>query len=256
MTTTAIASSHTAPRTSALAPATAGRLAANEYERFADLLGGLRDEQWNAPTVCTGWTVRSVAVHCLGMAQMAATNRETVRQNLLAMRRSRRTGEVFIDALTGLQVDERADLSPAQIVAGYVAVGPKAARARFGSGRLLRGMRIPGEQFPGDLPWTLGYLKETIMTRDPWMHRIDITDAVGYDMVLTADHDGVLVDDIVKEWAARHGRPCSIALTGPAGGRWTFGTGGPDLAYDTLDFCRRISGRAPAEGLTTTQVPF
>jgi uncharacterized protein (TIGR03083 family) len=256
MTTTTIASPRAAVRTSTLEPATADRLAATEYERFADLLAGLRDEQWNAPTVCTGWTVRSVAVHCLGMAEMAATNRETMRQNLLALRRSRRTGEVFIDALTGLQVDEHADLAPAQIVARYAAVGPKAARARSRTGRLLRGMRIPGEQFPGDISWTLGYLKQTILTRDPWMHRVDITDAAGIDMVLTSDHDGVLVDDIVKEWASRHGQPCSLTLTGAAGGRWSFGAGGPECVYDTLEFCRRISGRAAAEGLTATQVPF
>jgi hypothetical protein len=68
--------------------------------------------------------------------------------------------------------------------------------------------------------WTLGFLIDVIMTRDPWMHRVDIARAVGAPMVLTADHDGVLVDDVVREWAARHGRPFTLRLTGPAGGRW------------------------------------
>jgi hypothetical protein len=87
------------------------------------------------------------------------------------------------------------------------------------------------------------------------MHRVDITDACGARMVLTAEHDGVLVDDVVREWADRHGRPFRLELTGPAGGSWSRGDGGPELSGDAIDFCRRLSGRAPAEGPLATQVP-
>jgi hypothetical protein len=45
-------------------------------------------------------------------------------------------------------------------------------------------------------------------------------------------------------------------LSGPAGGRWELGAGGPELSHDALDFCRRISGRGAAGGLLATQVPF
>ena len=55
--------------------------------------------------------------------------------------------------------------------------------------------------------WTFGYMFETILTRDTWMHRIDTAKATGRPLVLTADHDGVLVADVVAEWAARHGAP-------------------------------------------------
>jgi hypothetical protein len=36
-----------------------------EAERlsFADLLEGLSDEQWDAPSLCAGWTVRHVPAH-------------------------------------------------------------------------------------------------------------------------------------------------------------------------------------------------
>jgi hypothetical protein len=111
------------------------------------------------------------------------------------------------------------------------------------------------EPFPGDTAWTFGYLVETILTRDPWMH-IDLADATGQPLELTADHDGVLVADVAAEWAARHGEPCALTLTGPAGGSWSFGPHGPHLELDAIDFCRRVSGRAPAEGLLATQVPF
>ena len=104
--------------------------------------------------------------------------------------------------------------------------------------------------------WTLGYLIDTILTRDPWMHRIDISRATGQPLNLTAGHDDILVADVVNEWAARHGKPCHLHLTGPAGGRWTFGAGGPTLDLDAIDFCRTVSGREPATDLLTTEVPF
>jgi hypothetical protein len=56
----------------------------------------------------------------------------------------------------------------------------------------------------------MGYLLDTILTRDPWMHRVDIARATGRDMVLTADHDGRIVADVVAEWARRHGQPFTL----------------------------------------------
>lgn len=38
-------------------------LARRERERFAELLAGLSDEQWDAPSLCADWSVRDVAAH-------------------------------------------------------------------------------------------------------------------------------------------------------------------------------------------------
>src|ERR1039458_3637986 len=95
--------------------------------------------------------------------------------------------------------------------------------------------------------WRFGYLVDTIFTRDTWMHRLDISRATGHQMTLTADHDGRLVDDVVGEWARRHGQPFNLTLTGPAGGRWQVdggGGGGEQLDLDALDFCWFEIGRA------------
>ncbi|GLZ50164.1 hypothetical protein Acsp06_63490 [Actinomycetospora sp. NBRC 106375] len=254
MTATDTTADETRARVSTLDRATADRLAATEYARFGDLLAGLDADQWRAPTVCPGWDVRAVAAHCLGMAVMIATTPEMVRQNVKAAVRSKRRGTEFIDELTGLQVEERATMTPAQIAEAYRAVAPRAAASRAGAKNLTRRMTMDGGT--GEGTWTMGYLWETILTRDPWMHRVDIADAAGAEMTLSAEHDGVLVDDVVREWAARHGRPFTLELTGPAGGRWEVGTGGPALTDDALEFCRRLSGRAPADGLLATPVPF
>jgi len=102
--------------------------------------------------------------------------------------------------------------------------------------------------------WTLGFLIDVILTRDTWMHRVDIARATDQPLHLTAEHDGVLVDDIVREWAGRHGSACTLTLTGPAGGTWSWGTGGNELELDAVEFCRGLSGRGePALG---TEVPF
>jgi hypothetical protein len=74
-------------------------------------------------------------------------------------------------------------------------------------------------------------------------------------MPATAEHEGVLVDDVVREWAERHGSPYTLELSGSAGGRWQNGRG-ERLAMDAFEFCRAVSGRAPATGLLTMQVPF
>ncbi|MGE2834130.1 maleylpyruvate isomerase family mycothiol-dependent enzyme [Mycobacterium sp. SMC-4] len=42
------------------------RLAHRERLEFADLLAGLTAEQWTAPTLCAGWSVRDVAAHTVG----------------------------------------------------------------------------------------------------------------------------------------------------------------------------------------------
>jgi uncharacterized protein (TIGR03083 family) len=242
------------PRTAALPRATAMRLASTEYQRFLDMLRGLRPKDWAQPTECPGWDVRAMAAHALGMAEMAASPWESNRQTRLA----RRTGGVFLDALTKLQVDERAGMTPAQIVDRFAARAAKAARGRRRTPALIRRRPLPIPQQVGgqDEQWTIGYLIDVILTRDPWMHRVDISRATGAPLVLSADHDAVLVADVVAEWAARQGQPYRLRLTGPAGGQWESGGEQPLVVMDAVEFCRAVSGRSPADGLLATQVPF
>jgi uncharacterized protein (TIGR03083 family) len=229
------------------------RLAATEYERFQAQLRTLSPDDWTRPTDCPGWDVRAMATHILGMADMAASPFETRRQ----MKEAKKRGGLFIDALTGLQVEEREDLDPSHIVHQFEKAGPKAAKGRRRiPGILRRRQTVPPAETDGIEAWSLGYLTDIILTRDPWMHRMDIAAAVGREPELTAEHDGVLVNDVVREWAARHGQPCSVVLTGPAGGSWTFGSGGPTIELDAVDFCRTIAGRRAGQGLLETPVPF
>lgn len=232
------------------------RLAATEYERFVEHLRGLTPEQWDAPTCCTGWDVRLMVCHAVGMAEFAASLTEQLRQ----MRAAKRAGGLFINALTALQVAKHEHRSPGELVALMATVGPRAARGRQRTPAAMR--RLVGidshSDAAGEHPerWSLGYLTDVILTRDTWMHRTDIAAATGTDVHLTADHDGVLVTDVAAEWAGRHGLPCRLTLTGPAGGSWEFGSGGPELTLDAVEFCRVLTGRGAGQGLLATYVPF
>ena len=166
-----------------------------------------------------------------------------------------------IDRLTALQVDEHADWSGDQIAARFSARGSKAVRGRRMAPGVVRRRSMGADQQINGQPddWSLGYLLDVILTRDPWMHRMDIARATETAPALTPDHDGVLVADVVDEWAERHGRPYRLTLTGPAGGTWARGTGGEEIDMDAVEFCRLVSGRGTAterRGLLGTEVPF
>lgn len=251
MTTTAI--TNTAPaRRSALERVTAMRLAATEYDRFLAQLRRLQPGDWAKPTDCPGWDLRALVGHVVGMTEMSASLPEQLKQ----MRAAGKAGGEFIDALTALQVAKHVGDSTEQLVARYAVVGPKAAKGRRRTPAFVRGRAMPMPQTVGasQEEWTFGFLIDVILTRDTWMHRVDVARAAGLDVELTREHDGVLVADVVKEWAGRHGQSCGVQLTGPAGGRWVFGSGGTELSVDAVDFCRGVSGRGePALG---TFVPF
>ena len=206
----------------------------------------------------TSSDVRALASHLLGMAEMAATLREQIRQ----MRKAKKAGGVFIDALTGLQVAERADMTPQQIIDRFAKVASKAARSRRRTPGFVRARTMPDPQPVGGKPdspyerWTFGYLIDVILTRDPWLHRTELCTASGLIMELTPAHDGVLVADVANEWASRHGQPCSLLLTGPAGGSWQWGQGGAAIELDAVEFCHILAGRAQGDGLLATEVPF
>lgn len=231
-------------------------LASTEYARCAELLGTLDDVEWTMRTECPEWDVRQMAAHMLGMVEMAASIREGRRQNKAAIV----NGAFDVDALTGLQVRERADWSGRRIAERFAQRWPAAARGRSRTPWFMRRTTIPTLVLNGSPEtWTLGYLVDVILTRDPWTHRMDICRALGRTPQVTADHDGVLVADVVAEWAHRHGKDFTLHLTGPAGGTWSVGVNGPELELDAVEFCRVLSkrpGAVPLETLLSTEVPF
>jgi hypothetical protein len=89
------------------------------------------------------------------------------------------------------------------------------------------------------------------------MHRIDTARAVDVELVLTPEHDGRIVADVVADWARRHGQPFELQLGGPAGGSYRSRIDGERLSIDAIEFCSRLSGRGGGgQGLLSTFTPF
>ena len=250
---TATTAARTPARAAVLERAPAMRLAAAEYGRFAALVTTLDADDWSRPTDCPEWDVRAMAGHVLGMAEMVATLRGLVGQNVAMARAGG-----GIDALTGVQVRRTAGLATGQLVDRLSEVGPRAVRGRRRLSAVVGRIPIPEQQVVGGTTerWRFGFLFDVVLTRDTWMHRTDICRATGREPHLTAGHDGVLVADVVEEWAARHSRPYRLRLTGPAGGSWSSGDDGEEIELDAVEFCRLLSGRGQGTGLLTQQVPF
>jgi uncharacterized protein (TIGR03083 family) len=250
MTTTAVRdiSRLTRPECTAIAKA--------ELDRIADLLDDLHDVDWGRPTDCPVWDVRALAGHVLGMAQTFSALARFIPDMRAASTAAKHSEVVFIDALTDLQVRRNAELDRQALIGELRTRAPIQTNWRARR-RLMRRIPFKNEMPDGTVEtWRAGYLFDVILTRDPWMHRIDLSRAADHDMLLTADHDGRIVADVVAEWAERHGQPFRLTLTGPAGGRWSNGSGGAQFELDAVDFCRTVSGRRTGEGLLTVSVPF
>ena len=100
------------PRRSLLDRATAMRLAATEYGRYLDQLRTLDAADWGRPTDCSGWDVRAMAGHCLGMAEFAASLPIAGRTGTLHDRMRRNAARDNCRAKTGT-------LSNVSALAGY-----------------------------------------------------------------------------------------------------------------------------------------
>jgi uncharacterized protein (TIGR03083 family) len=230
-------------------------LQATELDRAIALLRSLDTDDWSAPTVCPDWDVRRMWLHVLGACEAGASMRENAHQMLAARKRRKELGVPLEAGLSGVQVAEREQLSPGELVDRLVSIAPKTVAGRRRTPRPMRAVKISVDA-PVVEKWALGYLIDVIYLRDAWMHRVDTARATGKDLVLTAEHDGRIAADVVAEWARRHGQPFTLELTGPAGGSFTAGGGGEPTELDAVDFCCLLGGRGEPTGLFRTVVPF
>ena len=97
-------------------------LTRGEREDFADLLDELTPEQWAAPSLCAGWSVRDVAAHCVSFEGVPPAG--LARRFLLGRLQTARINALAVDALAdrsnGQIVDIfRANTEPHGLTAGF-----------------------------------------------------------------------------------------------------------------------------------------
>ncbi len=231
------------------------------YEDLCDLLAGLSPEDWHARTECPAWTVRDMVGHLVGAAEAYGSIGALVRQQAWARRHRGRYDGNELDAANAHQVRRHADRTPDDLLATLRRLAPRSVARRMKLPGLVRRVHVPvadtGSTATG-MPATLslGHLYDTVLTRDVWLHRVDIARATGAPLPLHAAVDGRIVEDAVAEWSARHRAPFRLHLSGPAGGTFRQGEGGPEIDLDAVEFCRVLSGRAPGHGLLATRILF
>ena len=218
-----------------------------ELDRFFRLIEKLGPDDWGKPTACTAWNVRDMLAHQAGGYASGASYRELIRQ----LSGRPRPGQLPEDKVNEIQLRDRADKSPAELIAELRRVGPVGAQNwAYGFG-VLKLISIPHPVI-GKL--SLRHLMWVIHSRDTWMHRLDICRATGQVFEQTTEHDGriaaLVMRDVAEVLAWKfHGPALTFELTGIAGGTWKLGHGDPVAAItmDVLEFNIFASGRTSYE---------
>lgn len=212
--------------------------------RLLDLLEILDPADWLQPTACTLWTVKDMVAHQAGGYTSGLSYQEMFRQYRVILK----PGGLPEDAINELQVRQRIQQSPAELIAELRKAGPIAAHNWAYGFRLIKSIPFP-HPIAG---WrTLRYLMWVIHSRDTWMHRLDICRATGKSFVQDSQNDGRIVELVMQDVIQvlnyqLSGKTIQIDLTGPAGGTWLIGSGNPaaKLQMDTLEFNIYVSGRS------------
>ncbi|MFD8328466.1 maleylpyruvate isomerase family mycothiol-dependent enzyme [Streptomyces lydicus] len=164
---------------------------AAERRELADLLDGLPDEQWDAPTLCAGWRVREVAAH---MSMGFRYSFPKVAAELVRAGGS-------LHRMTDRLARRDAAASPRQL-----------------AGFLRDNAHHPWTPPVGGLASALGH---------DVVHGLDITVALGHDRRVPEDRLRVLLDHVTARSARFFGADLAGIQLRATDLDWSFGTGTP-----------------------------
>lgn len=221
----------------------AHRLLTEAFERLLELLASLSAEDWSKPTACTAWDVHDIVAHQAGGYLSGISLSEMLRQYVRIPKR----GQLPEDAINELQVGERKHKTPAELIAELEQVGPAAIRNWAYGFNAIKWIAMP---HPVGGFMSIRQLMWVTHSRDTWMHRLDICRATNRPFQQTREHDGRIVELVVRDVAQKlrkrlNGKAITLILTGVAGGEWQVGDGEAtsSLEMDALDFNIFVSGR-------------
>ncbi len=221
----------------------AHRLMITALSRFLNLIESLHADDWSRPTACTAWNVHDMVAHQAGGYASGTSYKEMIRQYTSKPQ----PGQLPEDAINALQVGERADKTPSELIAELKQIGEIAAYNWAYGFNAIKWISTP---HPVGGFMSIRHLMWIIHSRDTWMHRLDICRATNRPFEQTREHDGrineLVVLDVAKKLNKRlNGRAITLVLTGIAGGTWQIGKGDPaaEIEMDVLDFNIFVSGR-------------
>ena len=224
-------------------------------DRFIHLIESLAPEDWTKPTACAAWNVHDMVAHQAGGYASGTSYKEMIRQYTSKPK----SGQLPEDAINALQVAERADKTPADLINELKQIGKNTAHNWAYGFRAIKWIVTP-HPVAGFL--LLRHLMWVIHSRDTWMHRLDICRAANRPFEQTREHDGRINELVVLDTAKKlknrlGGRGITLILTGIAGGTWRIGKADPvaEIEMDVLDFNIFVSGRfSYEEGLKRARI--
>lgn len=213
------------------------------FDRLIRVLERLAPDDWSKPTACTEWDVHDVVAHQAGGYLSGVGYTEMMRQYAKLPKR----GQLPEDAINALQVGERKKMTPAELIDELKRTGPQAIHNWAYRFHAVKWIHAP---HPIGGFMSLRYLMWVTHSRDTWMHRLDICRAANLPFEQTREHDGRIVELVVRDLAKKlnkrlNGRAIILLLTGISGGTWKIGRGEPaaEMEMDALDFNIFVSGR-------------
>lgn len=223
-------------------------LALEEWKRLLDFAETFQADDWNKPTMCTAWTVRDLMAHQAGAYATYASFAEFRRQYLNLPSKNR----LPEDVINEIQIADRKHKTTAELLAEIREKGPRTIRNRHRVPFFVRAISLPR---PDGTTLSLAHMLDVIYSRDTWIHRIDLARATCRAMKLTREHDGRIVElvmrDVNRLLTPQLGSDAmDIELTGTAGGAWRIGKATDARAtirMDAVEFNIYASGRSTYE---------
>ena len=233
----------------------AHRLLTTALSRFLILIESLHADDWFKPTACTAWNVHDMVAHQAGGYASGTSYKEMIRQYTSKPQ----PGQLPEDAINALQVGERKSKTPAELISELKQVGEVAAHNWTYGFNAIKWIATP---HPVGGFMSIRHLMWIIHSRDTWMHRMDICRATNRPFEQTREHDGRIVELVVRDVAGKlrkrlNGKAITLTLTGVSGGEWLLGNGEPvsSLEMDALDFNIFVSGRySYQEGMNRAKI--
>lgn len=210
-----------------------------QNEAFLQLLRSLDASDWSKSTDCSRWTVKDIVAHVLGTAE-GFTSMSELRHQMGASKKLKGELGNQLNAMNEVQVIERRDVAPEDLIARLESTFERFIKLRRRVGGVGKVLPIYDASVLGLT--TARYLFDTILARDIFMHRVDISRAVDRAVELIPE-DRELVEDVVRDWARRAKPDVHLELTGPAGDSFAAGDASQHVSADAVEFCRVLSGR-------------
>lgn len=236
--------------------------------RLLELLGGLSTEQWDLPTVCSGWSVKDVALHLLG-GDLANLSRR--RDGLSGALEAYMPADAdpadprtLVDAINRWNEDWvwAARRISTRVLCDLLAVTGDALHAYYRGLDLMAVGALVSWAGPEPAPVWLDVAREYT---EQWTHQAQIRDAVGAPRVDKRRLFGPVLatfmhalPQALRGFEAHNGTCLRVIITGEAGGvwvalcrerRWVLGTDATPAATATVTLDQDTAWRLFTKGL-------